>query len=264
MVSPTVLQGFLVAQERAKAYLLNGSMLVAYKIIGGDGVEYAAASLEELRQWCQEGRVGPGTPVWRDDDRRWAPAIAREELKWDLPAAVPAPAACAPPTIGIGLRPAGFWVRALCYAIDFIIVSALLNIVTMPWMTTLHALQEASFQELRSPNPNFSIIGRSLAIMGPIDLAAGFLYFVTFNGLVGGTPGKLMLGLRVLRANGEPLTLKRAFLRHCGEVLTGFSLGLGFVVVAFTPEKRALHDLLADTRVVFWRPVGRLNHSSAE
>ena len=66
-------------------------MPVVYKIIGGDGREYGPATLEEIRGWCEDGRVGGGTPVWRDDELRWQPARNREELRWDLPAAAHSP-----------------------------------------------------------------------------------------------------------------------------------------------------------------------------
>ena len=53
-------------------------------MIASDGREYAG-SLEELREWAQEGRLGPATFVWCQDDGRWLPASARHELVWDLP-----------------------------------------------------------------------------------------------------------------------------------------------------------------------------------
>lgn len=215
-------------------------MAADYKIIGGDGREYAAASLEELRQWCVDGRVGPGTPVWRGDEERWAPAAARDELKWDLPKPSPPPRPPAPAPIV--LQPAGFWVRLAALLFDMMFLGSLLAMVTTPWAAELKDAQEAALTEIRSASPNLAVVNHFLAIALPIDLISWLVYFVGFNAGFGGTPGKLVLGLRVLRA-------------MC-------SFGIGFILVAFTPEKRALHDLLADTRVVFWRPTSRLDRGA--
>ena len=56
-----------------------------YKIIGGDGQEYQADSLEEIRSWIEDGRVAAETLVWRSDENRWRRAFEWDELKWDLP-----------------------------------------------------------------------------------------------------------------------------------------------------------------------------------
>lgn len=235
-------------------------MAADYKIIGGDGREYAAASLEELRQWCVDGRVGPGTPVWRGDEERWAPAAARDELKWDLPKPSPPPRPPAPAPIV--LQPAGFWVRLAALLFDMMFLGSLLAMVTTPWAAELKDAQEAALTEIRSASPNLAVVNHFLAIALPIDLISWLVYFVGFNAGFGGTPGKLVLGLRVLRANGDRLTFGRALLRLCSALLTVCSFGIGFILVAFTPEKRALHDLLADTRVVFWRPTSRLDRGA--
>jgi uncharacterized RDD family membrane protein YckC len=67
----------------------------------------------------------------------------------------------------------------------------------------------------------------------------------------GATPGKALLGLRVIggqrrRGLGIPL----AFLRLCGVMVSAVLFGLGFLMVAFTRDKRGLHDHLAGTAVV--------------
>lgn len=106
-------------------------MAADYKIIGGDGREYGPATLEEVRQWCADGRVAPGTPVWRSDEERWLVAAAREELRWDLPQPV-AP----PPVIEAGPAPfrrAGFLPRLAAFMFDWVIVLCLINFLTLPW-----------------------------------------------------------------------------------------------------------------------------------
>jgi uncharacterized RDD family membrane protein YckC len=85
--------------------------------------------------------------------------------------------------------------------------------------------------------------------------AVAFLNFVVIANLSGRTLGKWLAGLRIERKDGEPLSVRRALLRHLvGYPLTLLTLGLGFLVAAFDPQGRALHDWLAGTVVVRSRP----------
>ncbi|HEX8556791.1 MAG TPA: RDD family protein [Pyrinomonadaceae bacterium] len=85
--------------------------------------------------------------------------------------------------------------------------------------------------------------------------AVAFINFVLVANLSGRTLGKWVAGLRIERKDGEPLSVGRALLRHLvGYPLTLATLGLGFLVAAFDPQGRALHDWLAGTVVVRSRP----------
>jgi uncharacterized RDD family membrane protein YckC len=225
-------------------------MAVEYKIIGGDGHEYGPVTLEEIRQWCEDGRVAPGTLVWLSEDRRWLPAGARDELKWDLQSPA-APPVLPPPPVAEELQPAGFWVRSAAYVVDAMMMVFLVSIVTYPWQAEFAAIGNAALAQLKSATPDMAVIFRFWKASLLVDLPVSFVYFVGFNTLRGATPGKQMLGLRILNADGSRLTFGRAFLRHCGEWISRFTLGAGFLLVLFTPQKQALHDLLAHTRVVF-------------
>jgi uncharacterized RDD family membrane protein YckC len=88
--------------------------------------------------------------------------------------------------------------------------------------------------------------------------SVAFLNFVLIAALSGRTLGKWMAGLRIERMNGEPLSIVRALVRHLlGYALTALTLGLGFLLSAFDPKGRALHDLLAGTVVVRSRATRR-------
>jgi uncharacterized RDD family membrane protein YckC len=81
--------------------------------------------------------------------------------------------------------------------------------------------------------------------------AVGVLNFVVVASFSGRTLGKWMAGLRIERRDGETLSIARALVRHLlGYALTALTLGLGFLLAAFDPKGRALHDLLAGTVVV--------------
>ena len=81
--------------------------------------------------------------------------------------------------------------------------------------------------------------------------AVAFLNFIVVASFSGRTLGKWMAGLRIERRDGETLSIARALVRHvAGYALTALTLGLGFLIAAFDPKGRALHDLLAGTVVV--------------
>lgn len=64
------------------------------------------------------------------------------------------------------------------------------------------------------------------------------------------TPGKMALGLYVTDLDGEPISFLRATGRHFGKLLSQFTCFIGYLMVAFTPQKQALHDMLAGCLVL--------------
>lgn len=67
----------------------------------------------------------------------------------------------------------------------------------------------------------------------------------------GGTPGKLLLGIRVVDAKTRgPLSFPRALGRGVACAVTLLTLGLGYLWLMLDPKRQALHDKLAGTLVV--------------
>lgn len=64
------------------------------------------------------------------------------------------------------------------------------------------------------------------------------------------TLGKLAVGLRVEHVDGGPLTFRRASLRHWAKTISSLTLGIGWLMAAFTPRRQALHDSIARSVVV--------------
>jgi uncharacterized RDD family membrane protein YckC len=61
----------------------------------------------------------------------------------------------------------------------------------------------------------------------------------------------MIFGLQVVRPTGEGLTWGRAVARVFGRWLSSLTFLIGYIIAAFDSEKRALHDFLCDTRVVY-------------
>lgn len=64
------------------------------------------------------------------------------------------------------------------------------------------------------------------------------------------TPGKRALALQVTDLRGRRLDLARAAVRHVAGALSWLTLNLGHALAAVPPQKRALHDYIAGTRVM--------------
>ena len=81
------------------------------------------------------------------------------------------------------------------------------------------------------------------------SVALSAAYFVIFHSLDGRTIGKWIFGLRVVGAENGDVTLRQALLRWLAAV--GFApILLGFLWVIWSREKRAWHDIIAQTWVI--------------
>ena len=83
-----------------------------------------------------------------------------------------------------------------------------------------------------------------------ISIVLSISYTVYFLGKYSATPGKMACGLKVVRPDGEKINYARACGRFFAEFLSSMILCIGYIIVAFDEEKRALHDRICDTRVV--------------
>lgn len=64
------------------------------------------------------------------------------------------------------------------------------------------------------------------------------------------TPGKRLLGLRVVDAGGARLGLARAAVRHLAGALSWITLNIGHLMALVQPRRQALHDRVAGTHVL--------------
>ena len=68
----------------------------------------------------------------------------------------------------------------------------------------------------------------------------------------GTTPGKKMVGIKIVDAkNYKEISNKQAITRSLGYIPSTLLFGIGFLMVLFRKDKRALHDLMADTVVIY-------------
>lgn len=88
-----------------------------------------------------------------------------------------------------------------------------------------------------------------------LSILVGLAYKTIFISQGGQTPGKMAAGIKVVAISGEPVGVGRALARALSEYLSAVTLGLGYLVAAFS-DKRALHDYVVGTIVVYVEGVG--------
>ncbi len=134
------------------------------------------------------------------------------------------------------LEYAGFWIRVGAKIIDSIITGLVAGVIGIAIGVLLATM-----------NSDPVILAVFNQIVG---MSIGIFYATWFVGKFGATPGKMALGLKIVKPDGEYLTYMQAFGRFWAEMLSGLIMGIGYLMVAFDEEKRALHDRICATRVV--------------
>jgi uncharacterized RDD family membrane protein YckC len=84
--------------------------------------------------------------------------------------------------------------------------------------------------------------------VGFIIGAIYYWYFWTRNN--GQSPGKMVTNIRVVKANGTPISDADAIIRYIGYYIDSALLMLGWVWALFDPNRQGLHDKLVNTYVV--------------
>jgi uncharacterized RDD family membrane protein YckC len=153
-----------------------------------------------------------------------------------------------------GVRFAGLWIRFGARVIDGLILGVLVasigEVLALVFVGLIAIAEEASLG-----SSGLSPILRFLAIFVIWAFIVDGIYETLFIAIKGATPGKMALGLRVVRADGSPVGLIRAVCRFLAFwILGGLTLNLSCLTAALSNEKCALHDLVCGTRVIYVGP----------
>lgn len=139
------------------------------------------------------------------------------------------------------LRYAGFWRRYGALALDYVwLIPA---IMLQHWVTYAGTPYTwAKPAPAGDPLLLVDLLGQLLVTVPVIVL------FWVFKGA---TPGKMVLGLKIVDAKtGGPISFGQAVVRYLGYIPSGLVFGLGFLWTAWDPRKQGWHDKLARTVVV--------------
>jgi uncharacterized RDD family membrane protein YckC len=89
------------------------------------------------------------------------------------------------------------------------------------------------------------------ALAGLSGMLVVTVYGVVGWSLNGQTVGNLVIGVRVVRADGRRVSFGRAATRMLGAYLSGILLFMGFFWAIFDKRRQGWHDKLAGTVVVY-------------
>jgi uncharacterized RDD family membrane protein YckC len=239
---------------------------------------------EELRQRFQRGEISLATLVWREGYAQWkALSEAVEELQlqnltsaasnlgsgFDLRGdytAIDNGTAPLPGTAGGTYSPytapgatgsygsavvsggevvyAGFWKRVAAYLVDYILLTVTSAIIG--------GVIGGVMGFAMAGGSSASVIESAAQGVGMLlGIIIGVAYYASFHSSRGGaTLGKMVVGIKVVRSDGERITLLRAIGRYFAAFLSGLILCIGYLMAAFTDRKQTLHDMICDTVVV--------------
>lgn len=153
-----------------------------------------------------------------------------------------------PEYVSLRFQTANLGSRAVAFIIDSAIILVvqlligLLGLVSVGGFDGLFGMSESVFMVI--------------AIVIVIFFVINYGYFFLFEFFMSGqTPGKRMIGIRVIHENGHNVTLLSSFIRNLLRLID--SLGgyfIGIIMVFFHSKNKRLGDLVAGTIVVHERP----------
>ena len=123
---------------------------------------------------------------------------------------------------------AGFWIRVVAFIIDGIILGILGSILSS------------------------IVFGGDQVRANGLNTLLGLAYSMYFWSSYGHgqTVGNRIMKLRVVKTDGNELSLTDAFMRYVGLILSCLALLIGVIWVAFDANKQGWHDKIANTYVV--------------
>jgi uncharacterized RDD family membrane protein YckC len=152
------------------------------------------------------------------------------------------------------LQEAGFVSRLAAFVLDVVIVSISSFLITALSSLILRFFG-ISVQDLSLEAASRNILALLELIIIALAALAVLLfipaYFILFWVLVGATPGKRILGLKVMRTGNQRISWGRAIVRYVGYWISALPLFLGFLWVFVDARRQGWHDKLADTIVAY-------------
>ncbi len=140
---------------------------------------------------------------------------------------------------------AGFWKRVAANIIDSFVVGIVGGIIG----AILGGIIGAIFGLNGGLGGGGFLVIQLVTNLVSIAITAG--YYAWFHSSANqATLGKLAIGIKVVRSDGEAISFARGVGRYFAFLLSSMILAIGLVMAAFTERKQGLHDMICDTLVV--------------
>lgn len=234
--------------------------------------QFGPVSADAVQGMARSGDLGPGDLLWRAGMADWQPASSVLDFGQLGAAAFPRSPGAAPTSLdpnnpfaapqsdmaveapGAGrvafFGYAGFWKRVAAAIIDGIIVAAASYAMLFVLLLLAFAVSLTLDAQGGVGIPDGAFIAVSVAYY-ILAIALPWLYEAYMeSSSKQATVGKMALGVVVTDLSGRRITFGRATGRYFAKFLSGLTLGIGYLMVAFTERKQGLHDMVAGTLVV--------------
>lgn len=170
---------------------------------------------------------------WAPDDQATC-GLCGLALQVDNWGAAPArPAAVVVPIVSY----AGFWRRCVSVALDSLLLF-------FPAATVRVFMGVPALPDLFSPAPTPPAAMATEMLMGLFYVA------VLVSSPARATLGMQVMGLELTDLRGARIGFGRAMVRWFAQVLDLVTLGIGYLIMLFTPRRQTLHDLVTGTVMV--------------
>lgn len=251
-----------------------------------EGVQSGPFPQAQFDELAQLGTVKPDTPVWTSGLATWVPyAALPPSLPTSDSGSLVACSYCArlfssedliqfsnralcpeckpiylqqlkegvapvPLSLSAAGNRAGFWIRVGAKMIDLVILWIFNTIVGFIVMLATLGNGLMTLEPNAGKDTEFMI--RMLLVYGVLmvlQMGSAATYNTLMVGKYGATLGKMACNLRVVTEGGK-LSYGRALARYGCEIVNWFTMGFGYLMVAFDAERRGLHDRICNTWVV--------------
>lgn len=127
----------------------------------------------------------------------------------------------------------GFWRRVAAGCVDMLVLA--------PVIILIMAFFPATYEEGYSMDTFW---------LDMVWLIITIIYvYVFYTSKWQATPGYRALGMYITDASGKKVSGGQAVIRQLAEILSMLIMGIGYLMVAFTAKRQALHDIIAKTLV---------------
>ncbi len=224
-------------------------------------------TIEEIRDFVKNGEIKNETLVWHSGMEAWVRWDETEEARGAAETSLSEEEQVKAALEAIlaehkaRKRYAGFIIRGAAYFVDNIILSAfgilLLYLMSSMQLVDINTVTEAMAAYVEDPSSG-DTLSKLLEAPG-MNIFFGVwgffqaVYFVVFTAIHSATPGKRLFNLRVEISGGAKVSWLVSTVRYVASLFTQFTFmfyGIGYLIVMVDPQRRALHDWIAKTRVV--------------
>lgn len=161
---------------------------------------------------------------------------------------------------------AGFWLRFWASMID----GTLLNIFMFAGVAVISLITGFQLFDIIKVSGGGVQVNPALVNVAIFKKLIPFIAFQLTTGLIiwpvfcavfessemRATPGKFLFGIHVTDNEKQIQSFGQAFLRNFYKLISTVLIGIGFLMVAFTEKKQALHDSISDSLVLRTSGVG--------